>query len=152
MAGSDVPPRLLEREHELADLASAIGEATAGHGRVVLIHGEAGIGKSSLLTALGETLPPGARLLVGYCDDLATKRTLGPFRDLAGKVGVPLAEAVSGGADRDRVLTELTADLASPSRPTVLAIEDVHWADEATLDVLRYLARRLARLPVALLL
>jgi DNA-binding CsgD family transcriptional regulator/energy-coupling factor transporter ATP-binding protein EcfA2 len=143
---------ILEREHELAVLAAAAQQAATGRGSVVLISGEAGIGKSSLVEALGSLLPPENRLLVGYCDDLATPRTLGPFRDLVGSVGIELAEAVGDAANRDRVMAALRSELAWAQQPTVLAVEDVHWADEATLDALRYLVRRIAHLPAVLVL
>ena len=84
---------------------------------------------------------------VGYCDDLATPRTLGRFRDLVGSVGTELSRAVTDGSDRDRVFAALRAELTWPEHPTVLVIEDVHWADDATLDALRYLIRRIADLP-----
>ncbi|WSN71568.1 AAA family ATPase [Streptomyces sp. NBC_01361] len=66
-------------------------DATDGAGSVVLVLGEAGIGKSSLVRALPGLLPPGARLLVGQCDDLATGRPLGPLRDFVGSVGAGAA-------------------------------------------------------------
>ena len=114
--------------------------------------GEAGIGKSSLVEALRSHLPAEGRMLVGYCDDLATPRTLGPFRDLVGSVGTEFSRAVADGSERDRVLTALRAELTWPEHPTVLVIEDVHWADDATLDALRYLIRRIADLPAVLVL
>lgn len=91
-------------------------------------------------------------MFVGYCDDLATPRTLGPFRDLVGSVGAELSRAVTDGGDRDRVLAALRAELDWAEHPTVLAIEDIHWADDATLDALRYLIRRIADLPAVLVL
>ena len=91
-------------------------------------------------------------MLVGYCDDLATPRTLGPFRDLVGSVGTELSQAVTDGSDRDRLLATLRAELDWAGHPAVLVIEDVHWADDATLDALRYLARRVADLPALLIL
>jgi DNA-binding CsgD family transcriptional regulator/tetratricopeptide (TPR) repeat protein len=118
----------------------------------VLVKGEAGIGKSSLVEALRSHLPAEGRMLVGYCDDLATPRTLGPFRDLVGSVGTELSRAVTDGSDRDRVLTALRTELTWPDHPTVLVIEDIHWADDATLDALRYLIRRIADLPAVLIL
>ena len=137
---------ILEREAELSVLADAVRAAAGRRGSVVLVMGEAGIGKSSLVEALRSHLPAEGRLLVGYCDDLATPRTLGPFRDLAGSVGTEFSQAVADGSDRDRVLAALRAEL------TLLVIEDVHWADDATLDALRYLVRRIASLPAVLIL
>ncbi len=141
---------LLEREHQLAELAAATREAVAGQGSVVLVPGEPGAGKSALVDAVRGMLPPQARLLVGCCDDLATPRTLGPFRDLAGSVGTRLAEALRDAGDRDEVLDALRAELAE--HPTVLVVEDAHWADEATVDVLSFVVRRVAGLPVVLVL
>jgi DNA-binding CsgD family transcriptional regulator/predicted NBD/HSP70 family sugar kinase len=143
---------MLERDAELAALAHAAREAADGHGSVVLVMGEAGIGKSSLVEALRFHLPAEGRMLVGYCDDLATPRTLGPFRDLVGSVGTELSRAVTDGSERDRVLTALRTELTWPDHPTVLVIEDVHWADDATLDALRYLIRRIADVPAVLIL
>ncbi|HEU4948662.1 MAG TPA: AAA family ATPase [Kribbella sp.] len=143
---------ILERERELAELADAARGAAAGDGCVVLVYGEAGIGKSSMVEAVRGRLPAEGRMLVGHCDDLATARVLGPFRDLAGSVGADLTAALTGGADRDRILAALRSELDWSGHPTVLAIEDVHWADDATLDVLRYLVRRIGQLPVVLIL
>jgi hypothetical protein len=81
LAGS-LPPdarrEVLERDAELSALADAVRAAAGGAGSVVLVMGEAGIGKSNLVEALRVRLPAGGRMLVGYCDDLATPRTLGP--------------------------------------------------------------------------
>ncbi len=85
--------RVLERDDELAELAGAARRAATGAGSVVLVSGEAGIGKSSLVAALQDALPE-ARLLTGRCDDLATPRVLGPLRDLSGAVGADLARAL----------------------------------------------------------
>ncbi|WP_439656432.1 BTAD domain-containing putative transcriptional regulator [Lentzea sp. HUAS TT2] len=133
---------LLEREHELSELAAAAREAVAGKGSVVLVSGEPGVGKSALADAVRWAAPPQARLLVGWCDDLATPRALGPFRDVFG----PL---LRGAGDRDEVFEVLRAELA---RPAVLVVEDVHWADEATVDALSFLVRRVASWPVLLVL
>jgi ATP/maltotriose-dependent transcriptional regulator MalT len=141
---------LLERDRELATLIEAAREAAAGTGSVVLLHGEAGIGKTSLVSAIRSQLPDGTRMLVGSCDALSTPRTLGPFRDLIAAVGPRLAEALQLG-ERDQVMDALLDELRQPP-PTALVIEDVHWADEATVDTLRFLVRRIAQLPVVLLL
>ena len=143
---------MLERDAELSVLADAVQAAAAGRGSVVLVSGEAGIGKSSLVEAVRARLPAEGRMFVGYCDDLATPRTLGPFRDLVGSVGAELSRAVTDGHDRDRLLSALRAELDWPEHPAVLVIEDVHWADDATLDALRYLIRRIGSLPAVLVL
>src|SRR5689334_9318484 len=126
---------LLERDRELAVLDEALRDAQAGRGSIVLVHGEAGIGKTSLVRAFARRTVGRARLLSGACDDLVTPRTLGPLRDAVRGSG-PLAAALASG-DRDAVLSALLTDLDGGGRPTVLVLEDVHWADDATLDVLR---------------
>ena len=143
---------VLEREAELSVLAGAVRAAAGGAGSVVLVMGEAGIGKSSLVEALRAHLPAEGRMIAGYCDDLATPRTLGPFRDFVGSVGTELSRAVLDGSDRDRLHAALRAELSWHEHPTVLVIEDIHWADDATLDALRYLIRRIADLPAVLVL
>jgi DNA-binding CsgD family transcriptional regulator len=147
-----VRQEVLERDAELSVLAHAVRGATDGDGSAVLVFGEAGIGKSSLVEAVRAHLPAEGRMLVGYCDDLATARALGPFRDLVGSVGTELSSAIMNGGDRDLVLAALRAELSWAAHPTVLVIEDVQWADHATLDALRYLIRRIADLPAVLVL
>ncbi|WP_427924782.1 helix-turn-helix transcriptional regulator [Streptomyces sp. cg40] len=143
---------ILEREPELVRLAAAAREAADGAGSVALVFGEAGIGKSSLVRAMPERLPQHTRILLGQCDDLATRRPLGPFRDLIGSVGAELAQVVMEGGDRHRVYEALQGELSGVPHPAVLVVEDVHWADEASLDALRFLVRRMARLPAVLVL
>ncbi|WP_151476285.1 ATP-binding protein [Streptomyces albicerus] len=143
---------ILERDHELDRLAAAARDAADGAGSVVLVFGEAGIGKSSLVKAMPGVLPADARVLMGECDDLATRRPLGPFRDLVGSVGAELARALTAGGDRPRVYDALRAELIAAPHPAVLVVEDVHWADEASLDALRFLVHRVERLPAVLVL
>ena len=150
-AGADAVtrPLVLERGAELDVLETALRRATTGTGSVVLVSGEAGIGKTSLVRAFVLDRPDRARVLLGACDDLVTPRTLGPLRDAVRGARGPLATALAGG-DRDAVLSALLAELADGTRPTVLVLEDVHWADDATLDVLRYVGRRVVDLPAVL--
>ena len=116
----------------------------------MLVSGEAGMGKTSLVRAFASEASGAARVLVGACDDLVTPRTLGPFRDMARDAGGPLAEAVDPVAGRDAVVGAVHQELAG--RPTVMIVEDAHWADDATLRVLRYLAWRIPALPSVLVL
>ena len=142
--------QILEREAELAALSDAVARAAIGDGSAVLVSGEAGIGKSILVAQLPHQLPPDGRLLVGCCDDLGTPRVLGPLRDLADSVGPTLGAALRAG-DRAAVLEALPEELSARG-VTVLVVEDVHWADEASLDVLRFVLRRVGSLPVLLVL
>ena len=147
-----VTARFLERDVELAALLGAVERAAAGDGSVALVHGEAGIGKSTLVGALSGALPSDARLLLGHCDDLATPRLLGPFRDLVPTVGAELARTLKQGDDRDQLFDALREELNWTGHATVLVVEDAHWADDATLDALRFLVRRVGTLPALLVL
>jgi len=149
---TDVMPHLLERQVELQTLGTAVERAGAGRGSTVLVLGEAGIGKTSLLHAFLAATAGRARVLAGACEDLLTPRALGPLRDAArSAANGPLAAALSPRADPDLVFPAVSEELASPPSPAVLVIEDVHWADGATLDVLRYLGPRVQNLPAVLL-
>ncbi len=139
--------RPLERGPVLATLAGAVRDAHAGRGAVVLLTGEAGIGKTSVVRAF-RAAAGGTRVLVGACDDLLTQRAFGPLRDATAGTRGPLASALDSG-DADAVFGAARAELATPA---VLVVEDLHWADDATLDVLGHLARRIATLPAVLLL
>jgi DNA-binding CsgD family transcriptional regulator/tetratricopeptide (TPR) repeat protein len=141
---------LLERDAELRRLRETLRGAAQGRGSVVLVSGEAGIGKTSLVRAFAREAARQARVLAGACDDLVTPRTLGPFRDMARGAAPALAGAMEPGAGRDAVFGAVHQELAG--RPTVMLVEDVHWADDATLDVLRYLAWRIPELPSVLVL
>jgi DNA-binding CsgD family transcriptional regulator/tetratricopeptide (TPR) repeat protein len=148
-AEEDVVTTLLERDGDLGVLREAVGDAADRRGSVVLVVGEAGIGKSTLVRAWSAGPGAEARVLLGYCDDFLTSRTLGPFHDVARSVGGALAEAVQR-ADTAEVLDLLLEALDDPLRATVLILEDLHWADEATLDVIRYVGRRIGGLPAVL--
>jgi DNA-binding winged helix-turn-helix (wHTH) protein/tetratricopeptide (TPR) repeat protein len=149
-AGDAARPALLERDDQLATLAGALGEArSTAAGGVVLVAGEAGLGKTTLVRAFADRARQrGVRVLAGGCDDLVTPRTLGPLRDIARDLGGRLADALSSGADVEDVFAALPDVLAEA--PTVLIVEDLHWADDATLDVVRFLARRITTLPTVL--
>jgi DNA-binding CsgD family transcriptional regulator/tetratricopeptide (TPR) repeat protein len=134
--------KLLERDLHLRALQGAVERAGQGHGSTVIVSGEAGIGKTSLLVEFASRLAGTARVFFGTCEGLLTPRTLGPFRDMARDRGGVLAAG-----DRDAVIDALLDELSIASRPAVVIVEDVHWADDASLDVIRYLARRVDRLP-----
>jgi DNA-binding CsgD family transcriptional regulator len=135
--------RLLERDAALAQLDSALAEAAEGRGAVALVSGEAGIGKTSLVARFAGDRAASARVLWGACDDLVVPRPLGPFLDIASGDAPELGEALRAPGRIDAfaaVLAELGRE-----RPTLCVVEDAHWADEATLDLLMFLARRIDR-------
>ncbi|HEU0133130.1 MAG TPA: LuxR C-terminal-related transcriptional regulator [Mycobacteriales bacterium] len=133
---------LLERAGLRRELGGWLDEAAAGAGRMALVGGEAGAGKTSLVRALAEDAR--VPVLVGACDPLDTPRPLGPLRDVAGELGVDLAPHAAPHDTFAHVLAALR------ETPRVVVFEDVHWTDEATLDLLRFLGRRLGDVPVLL--
>jgi DNA-binding CsgD family transcriptional regulator len=137
---------LLERELELEALTEALAEAREGEGRLLLVSGEAGIGKTALVNRFCADIGDATSLLRGVCDALFTPRPLGPLLEVAEDVGGALEAAVRGGAASYDVASALLDELRT-SAPAVLVLEDVHWADEATLDVLKVLGRRIESVP-----
>jgi DNA-binding CsgD family transcriptional regulator/tetratricopeptide (TPR) repeat protein len=141
---------LLERERELSVLAEALaGVEVRSGGVLVLVHGEAGVGKTALLHCLCRGREAATRVLWGECESLFTPRPLGPFIDIAEALGGELSALVAAGALPHEVAAGLVRELAAGT-PTILVVEDAHWADEATLDVLRLLSRRMSSLPALL--
>jgi DNA-binding CsgD family transcriptional regulator/tetratricopeptide (TPR) repeat protein len=146
------PMQLLERESALAALGDARLAAERGEGAVAVVSGEPGIGKTALVTSFIAALPDETNVLLGTCDDLSIARPLGPFSDFVGAVSAPLEDAILGGAPPEVLHPLLIAELSPRARPTVLVLEDLHWADEATLDAVTFLARRVGALHAMLIL
>jgi ATP/maltotriose-dependent transcriptional regulator MalT len=142
---------LLERSGQLAALAAMLDDVrTSSRGRLVLITGEAGAGKTALARRFTDEHRPSARILWGACDALFTPRALGPLLDIAEETGGELAQAAASDAGPHEVASALLRELARRT-PTVFVIEDLHWADEATLDVVRLLARKADTAPALVL-
>jgi DNA-binding CsgD family transcriptional regulator len=137
---------LLERSAQLDLLADARATVAAyRQGRLLLVAGEAGVGKTALVRAFcdGQT---SSRVLWGSCDALFTPRPLGPFVDIAAATGGEV-EAVVEGSNRPHEVVAALGREVERAEPTIVVLDDVHWADEATLDVLRLLGRRVDRFP-----
>jgi DNA-binding CsgD family transcriptional regulator/tetratricopeptide (TPR) repeat protein len=142
---------LLERSGQLRALGGTLAAvASGGQGRIVLVAGEAGIGKTALLRRFCAGVDGSARVLWAGCDPLFTPRPLGPVLDLARAVGGEVAARAADGARPYDVAAALVRELAA--RPSVVVVEDVHWADEATLDVIRLAGRRVGDVPALLVL
>jgi DNA-binding CsgD family transcriptional regulator len=140
---------LLEREEQLAALERALGDVTRrACGRLALVAGEAGVGKTELLRRFCGSAR-GARVLWAACDALSAPRPLGPLFDLGEAVGGELHAQVTAGAQPHEVAAVLRRELTGPA-PSVLVLEDAQWADEATLDVVRLVARRVDAVPALL--
>jgi DNA-binding CsgD family transcriptional regulator/tetratricopeptide (TPR) repeat protein len=142
--------KFTERDRELTELLAALDRARLGQGTTVLVSGEAGIGKTSLITTFCDGLGARARVLHGTCEDLLTPRPLGPFRDMArGAAGAIDSVALT---DRDALIDALLTEMSFVQRPAVVVVEDVQWADQASMDVLRFVIRRVGELPALLVI
>ncbi len=126
---------VLEREGQLAALQEGLDAADAGHGRFVLVTGEAGAGKSTIVGSFRSSLASDTVFALGLCDPLTTPRTLGPLLDIAEDLDLPMGPSQNVA----RAILRTAAQ-----RTTVIVIEDAHWADDATLDAMVFLARRAA--------
>jgi DNA-binding CsgD family transcriptional regulator/tetratricopeptide (TPR) repeat protein len=132
---------ILEREAELRDLSVLLDDVALSHGRVVLVRGEAGIGKSALISRFVSEVGERAHVLIGSCDDLLTPQPLGAIWDIGR--AEPTVEAALHD-DRSREVMEALLDLMHRTlRPTVMVIEDTQWADEASMDVIKFVGRRI---------
>lgn len=143
---------LVEREDELATLWRHFAAAQDHGGRIVLLPGEAGVGKSALARAFVEGVATRARVGWGACDPLETPRPHGPLRDIAAAVGGELAASVDGTTSADDLRERFLGFLTTRPVATVVVMDDLHWVDAATLDLLRFVARRLADTRALLLL
>lgn len=137
------PYPLLERADQFATLEAHLASVlTSGRGRLIFIGGEAGVGKSALARRFCGDSAGSARILIGVCDPLFTPRPLGPFLDIASTIGGEFAALAERGARAYEIAAALARALSS-GPPTIFLIEDAQWADEATLDALHFLARRI---------
>ena len=138
---------LLERAPHLSVLAelldSVLGDAG---GRLALVGGEAGVGKTSLLRRFCDDQPSSVRILWGGCDALSTPRPLGPLADIAVSTEGEVEQLVAGEARPHQVMTALVRELDTRA-PSIVVLEDLHWADDATLDVVKLLGRRVESIP-----
>src|SRR5262249_25103246 len=134
-----------ERERHLADLAEWLDAAAGQSGCVALVAGEAGIGKTSLIQEFARLQKRAPRVLWGACDAPFSPRPLAPFHDIARQISGALLAAFESGASREAIFTAALDELERKSTPTLIVFEDMHWADEATHDLLKFLGRRIHR-------
>lgn len=144
---------LLEREPQLAQLHQLYTAIEEDSPQLVLLSGEAGVGKTVLLKQYrDEVLARGGTVVWGMCDDLYTPQALAPFYDVAYQLGGALIDLLPEATNLHLIGHRLLNTLSSQHSPVVLVIEDIHWADEATLDLIRYLGRRLDGRAIMLIL
>jgi DNA-binding CsgD family transcriptional regulator len=140
---------LFERASQLQALNSVLNQVKMreGQGCVALVYGEAGIGKTSLVEHFVNENKKSWRILQGACDSLFTPRPLGPLHDIALQIASPmgtqgnLLALLNSESNREAIFSACLNELRSQS--TIMIFEDIHWADEATLDLLKYLGRRI---------
>lgn len=155
---------LIERDDALGRLNKALDEATREGGRTVLLRGEAGIGKTSLLRAwtAAAVAQHGAQVYWGGCEALFTPRPLGPVLDIAAALGPSVLEAARQQRSAPEMFASMAGWLSTPAtavggtthraRVSVLVVEDAHWADHLSLDFLKFIGRRIHQWPALLLM
>jgi DNA-binding CsgD family transcriptional regulator/tetratricopeptide (TPR) repeat protein len=139
---------LLEREQHLEQLEEHLRQAAAGQGRLLLVGGEAGVGKTTLTDAFCRRIAGSVPALRTSCDALSTPGPLGAVRDLAPALGLRIDQLSLDSEARDRLFREVLGVFAARPGPTVIVAEDAHWSDGASLELLRFLGRRIGELPV----
>lgn len=154
-------PLLVGRDGELGTLQARLADAIAGRGSLVLIGGEAGVGKTTLADTLtSEAAGAGARVLIGHCYDRSETPPYGPWDEIVRQLransttsDLPLAPLLDAAPSQAALFAQVHNFLAAVSaeRPGVLVFEDLHWADAASLDLFRFVARTLASLPLLLI-
>ncbi|MDJ0764985.1 MAG: AAA family ATPase [Myxococcota bacterium] len=142
--------RILERDRYFDELTGALGAARTKKGNIALVSGEAGIGKTTLVEHFTRRQNNGVRVLWGMCDPLFTPRPLGPLCEMAGQMPARISSLLAPEASRNELFSAFLETLKA--NPTIVVLEDIHWADAATFDLLRYIGRRISRTSTLLIL
>jgi ATP/maltotriose-dependent transcriptional regulator MalT len=132
---------LQERDDDLAALAACWDRARAGRGGLVLVSGEPGAGKSSLLQAFADGCAGDAEVLWGACDPLSMPRPLGPLHDVSEQLGEPIPTLLRDARQPHEIFAAVADRLGA--RSSVFVVDDLHWADHGTIDLLRFVLRRI---------
>ena len=136
---------LIERDDFLASLHNGFRKAAAAEGHCFFIIGEAGIGKTSLVKTFLKEIEDDSIEYIGACDSLFTPRPLAPLYDLALQINEDWVDKIHSISSRAELFTKFVQVLTQKQRPVVVVFEDIHWADEATLDFIKFFARRISR-------
>ncbi len=143
--------QLLERDQFISDLNALFDKIQTENGIVVAISGEAGIGKTSLVEAFTNLLKDQNKILWGACDDLFTPRPLAPLYDIASQLNSNIIDQLDSGIPRPSIFSNFLNAIQN-SEAKIIIIEDMHWADESTLDLLKFLGRRINKLKTLLII
>jgi DNA-binding CsgD family transcriptional regulator/tetratricopeptide (TPR) repeat protein len=136
---------LIERTEQLSVLNDRYQQLESGQGHTVFLMGEAGAGKTSLVNQFIKNVGSSVVTYIGACDSLFTPRPLGPLYDIADQIGSDFFALLKDEKDRALIFASLLQKLSEPSSPIIMVFEDIHWADEATLDLIKFLTRRINR-------
>ena len=143
---------LLEREHHLKKLNELILEAEGGAGRTIVVAGEAGIGKTVLIEEFVKNLGEKWRVLWGNCDALNTPRPLSPLYDLTYQMNSNLLKVLKIEHEGNSIFNGFFHEIQKENKPSLIIIEDIHWADESTIDLIKFISRRVNRTNVLLII
>jgi DNA-binding CsgD family transcriptional regulator len=136
---------LLERQPQLEELTHHLQDAGRRAGKIAFVGGEAGAGKSALVEHFAHESSRAARVVWGHSDALQTSRVLGPVTEIAAALSFSPSGAPAAGSSREQLFAFLFEKLSAPSPLTLVVLEDLHWADEATLDFVRFIGHRIQR-------
>jgi ATP/maltotriose-dependent transcriptional regulator MalT len=137
---------LIERDGFLSTLETMFESVTEGEGHCILLSGEAGIGKTSLIKSFHKEKKDSCKIYQGTCDALFTPRPLAPIYDIIWQIQNDTQEKELQNVDRSLLFNQLFNGLEQQKKPVIIIIEDIHWADEATLDFIKFFARRISRI------
>ena len=134
---------LLERDAYLQELRECLDRCVEGQGQLVFLGGEGGIGKTSVVERFLAEVSDRARGVVISCDGLKMPGPFGAMYDIAEALGPEVEHLLATQAPRDQIFRAVLTALREVPRPLVLVGEDAHWSDEATLELVRFLGRRI---------
>jgi len=143
---------LIERDGALALLQSQFENIAAGEGHCIFISGEAGIGKTSLVKKFCKDHKADCNIYQGACDALFTPRPLAPLYDIMWQADHELAHNSHSIEERTELFGRFFRELCNQPKKTIVVFEDIHWADEATIDFIKFFARRISRIPCMFIL
>ena len=143
--------QLIERDEFLASLQTHFEDISGGEGHCILVSGEAGIGKTALVKSFCKQQSGGCIIYQGACDDLFTPRPLAPLYDVLWQVNKERWPSPPG--DESSVLfSHFFQELCAKKEKILLVFEDIHWADEGTLDFIKFFVKRIHQLPCLFIL
>jgi DNA-binding CsgD family transcriptional regulator len=143
---------LIERGGVIAGLQTAFKNVAAGEGHCVFVSGEAGIGKTALVREFCRQHTHDCTIYQGACDALFTPRPLAPLYDIIWQVNSDLLSSNHTINDRSVLFANFFHALSNKREMSLIVFEDIHWADEATLDFIKFFCRRIGQLRCLFLL